>query len=412
MKINVEYVARVEGEGSFRFDIKDGKLKTLNLSIWEPPRFFEGFITGRKYDEVPDIVSRICGICPVSHMTTSINAVEKAIGFQLSPEIKKVRDIMTLSQIAASHLVHIYALVLPDYHGLDVISGLEMEIRRLLRLKEAVNNVTATFGGRALHPVSMVIGGFTRVPSENETGKMIKQLESVLNDALDTVRMVSELDYPDLEGDVEYIALVDGSEYAINEGTIRSSSGIKTEIRDYYSYFQEQEVPYSNAKRTLLKGGAPIMVGALSRLNMKFDKLHPEARKAANIAGFRPPGRNPFFNVVAQAVEVVHCICKCIELLQTFSPRDCLMPVKPKEGIGAAMTEAPRGLLYHEYKVNRLGIVESANIITPTAYNFFGLEESLKKLVTENIDKPREELALLCEMLIRAYDPCFSCSVH
>jgi sulfhydrogenase subunit alpha len=154
------------------------------------------------------------------------------------------------------------------------------------------------------------------------------------------------------------------------------------------------------------------MVGALSRLNMKFDKLHPEARKAANIAGFRPPGRNPFFNVVAQAVEVVHCICKCIELLQTFSPRDCLMPVKPKEGIGAAMTEAPRGLLYHEYKVNRLGIVESANIITPTAYNFFGLEESLKKLVTENIDKPREELALLCEMLIRAYDPCFSCSVH
>jgi sulfhydrogenase subunit alpha len=412
MKINVEYVARVEGEGSVWFDIKDGKLKTLKLNIWEPPRFFEGFLTGRKYDEVPDIVSRICGICPVSHMSTSINAVEKAIGFQPSPEIKRIRDIMTLSQIAASHLVHIYALVLPDYHGLDMISGLEMEIKRLLRLKEAVNNVTATFGGRALHPVSMVIGGFTRVPSENEAGRMIEELESVLNDALDTVRMVSELDYPDLEGDVEYIALVDGSEYAINEGTIRSSSGIKTEIKDYYSYFQEQEVPYSNAKRTLLKGGAPIMVGALSRLNMKFDKLHPEARKAVDIAGFRPPGRNPFFNVMAQAIEVVHCIWRCIELLDTLSCKNCLMPVKPSEGAGAAMTEAPRGLLYHEYKVNRLGIVESANIITPTAYNFFGLEESLKKLVIENIDKPREELALLCEMLIRAYDPCFSCSVH
>jgi sulfhydrogenase subunit alpha len=412
MKINVEYVARVEGEGSVRFEIKGGKLKDLSLNIWEPPRFFEGFLVGRKYDEVPDIVSRICGICPVSHMSTSINAVEEAIGFRPSPEIKKIRDIMTLSQIAASHLVHIYALVLPDYRGLDMMSGPEKEIGRLLRLKEAINNVTATFGGRALHPVSMVIGGFTRVPSKDETGKMMKQLEGVMNDAVDTVRMISEINCPGLKGDVEYVALVDGTEYAINGGIIRSSSGIKTEIKDYYSYFSEEEVPYSNAKRTLLKGSGPIMVGALSRLNMKFDALHPEAKKSADIAGFSPPYGNPFFNVIAQAIEVVHCIWRCIELLDTLSRQDCVMPVKVKEGAGAAMTEAPRGLLYHEYKVNRLGIIESANIITPTAYNFLGLEETLKKLVTENIDKPREELALLCEMLVRAYDPCFSCSVH
>ncbi len=412
MKINVEYVARVEGEGSVRFDIKDGKLKTLKLNIWEPPRFFEGFLTGRKYDEVPDIVSRICGICPVSHMTTAINAVEKAIGFRPSPEIKKIRDIMTLSQIAASHLVHIYALVLPDYHGLDMLSGLDNELKRLLRLKEAINNVTSTFGGRALHPVSMVIGGFTKVPSGNEIGEMIKQLEGVVNDALDTVKMVSELKYPVLESNAEYVALVSGGEYAINDGTITSGSGIKAEINDYYSYFQECEVPYSNAKRTILKGRAPIMVGALSRLNIKFDMLHPEARKAAGVIGFKTLGKNPFFNVVAQAVEVVHCVWKCIELLDTLSPQDSLMPVRPGEGAGAAMTEAPRGLLYHEYKVSRLGIIKSANIVTPTAYNFLGLEEDLKKLVTENMDKPEEELTLLCEMLVRAYDPCFSCSVH
>jgi sulfhydrogenase subunit alpha len=412
MKINVEYIARVEGEGSVNFDIKDGKLKTLKLNIWEPPRFFEGFLVGRKYDEVPDIVSRICGICPVSHMTTSINAIEKAIGFQPSPEIKKIRDIMNLSQIAASHLVHLYALVLPDYHGLDMLSGLEIETKRFLRLKEAVNNVTATFGGRALHPVSMVIGGFTKVPSGNEIGKMIKQLEAVVNDALDTVKMVSELEYPDLKGDAEYVALTGGGEYAINEGTITSVSGIKAEINDYYSYFQEYEVSYSNAKRTILKGRAPIMVGALSRLNIKFDMLHPEAKKAADIVGFKTLGENPFFNVVAQSLEVVHCVWKCMNLLQTLSPRDSLIAVKPKEGVGAAMTEAPRGLLYHEYRVNRLGIIEGANIVTPTAYNFLGIEETLKKLVTENIDRPAEEISLLCEMLVRAYDPCFSCSVH
>ncbi len=412
MKINVDYIARVEGESSVKFEIKDGKLKNLTLNIWEPPRFFEGFLVGRKFDEVPDIVSRICGICPVSHMTTSIAAIEQAIGFTPSPEINKIRDIMVLSQIAASHLVHIYALVLPDYQGLDMLIGPDKEIKRLLRLKEAVNNVTATFGGRALHPVSMIIGGFTKLPSRNEIDQMIRRLEGVTKDAIDTLRMVSTLNYPKLKGDSEYVALFREDEYAINEGTIMSGSGMKAEIQDYYSYFQEDEVPYANAKRTILKGKAPVMVGALSRLNIKIDMLHPEARKAADIAGFITLGQNPFFNIIAQAIEVVHCIWKCIEILSVLSRKDFLMPVRPGKGSGAAMTEAPRGLLYHEYEVNRLGVIEKANIVTPTVYNFLSLEENLKKLVNENVDKPIEELSLLCEMLVRAYDPCFSCSVH
>ena len=412
MKINVDYIARVEGESSVKFEIKDGKLKNLTLNVWEPPRFFEGFLVGRKYDEVPDIVSRICGICPVSHMTTSISAIEQAIGFRPSPEIKKIRDIMVLSQIAASHLVHIYAFVLPDYQGLDMLIGPDKEIKRLLRLKEAVNNVTATFGGRALHPVSMIIGGFTKLPSRNEIDQMIRRLEGVTKDAIDTLRMVSTLNYPKLKGDSEYVALFREDEYAITEGTIMSGSGIKAEIQDYYSYFQEDEVPYANAKRTILKGKAPVMVGALSRLNIKIDMLHPEARKAADIAGFTTLGQNPFFNVIAQAIEIVHCIWKCIEILSVLSRKDFLMPVRPGKGSGAAMTEAPRGLLYHEYEVNGLGAIEKANIVTPTVFNFLSLEENLKKLVNENIDKPTEELSLLCEMLVRAYDPCFSCSVH
>lgn len=412
MKIDVDYIARVEGEGSVKLDIKDGKLKDLKLNIWEPPRFFEGFLVGRKFDEVPDIVSRICGICPVSHMTTSICAIEKAMNFTPSPEIKRIRDVMVLSQIAASHLVHIYVLVLPDYHRLDMLTGLDKEIRRLLRLKEAVNNVTAVFGGRALHPVSMIVGGFTKVPSAKEICRLIKQLEDVAKDVMDTVKMVSKLRYPHLKGDTEYVALFSEGEYAINEGAVASCSGMRAEIRDYYSHFEESEVPYANAKRTILKGKPPVMTGALSRLNIKIDMLHPEARKAADLIGFTIPEQNPFFNVIAQAIEVVHCVWRCIEILSTLSHEESLIPVKPREGLGAAMTEAPRGLLYHEYKVNRLGVIEEANIVTPTAYNFFGLEDNLKKLVNENIDKPVEELSFLCEMLVRAYDPCFSCSVH
>ena len=412
MKINVDYIARVEGEGSVKFEIQDGKLKNLKLNIWEPPRFFEGFLVGRKFDEVPDIVSRICGICPVSHMTTSIRAIEKALGFTPSLEIKNIRKIMSLSQIIASHLVHLYMLVLPDYYKAELLSGHEEEIKRLIRLKEAVNNVTAIFGGRPLHPVAMVVGGFTKIPSRDEIGKIIKGLESIKIDALDTVKMLSKLHYPDFRNNVEYVSIISKDDYAVNEGTIVSSSGLKVEEDNYLSCFQEEEVPYSNAKRTVMKGRGSIMVGALSRLNIKFDMLHPEAKKAAEIIGFKTLERNPFLNNIAQAIEIVHGVWECIELLDTLSTEDSLIEVKVREGSGAALTEAPRGMLYHQYELNKRGVIEKANIVTPTAHNFMSLEESLKKLVNENIDKPIEELSLLCEMLVRAYDPCFSCSVH
>lgn len=412
MKINVDYIARVEGEGSVKFEIQDGKLKNLKLNIWEPPRFFEGFLVGRKFDEVPDIVSRICGICPVSHMTTSIRAIEKALGFTPSLEIKNIRKIMSLSQIIASHLVHLYMLVLPDYYKAELLYGHEEEIKRLIRLKEAVNNVTAIFGGRPLHPVAMVVGGFTKIPSRDEIEKIIKGLESIKIDALDTLKMVSELHYPDFMNNVEYVSIISKDDYAVNEGTIVSSSGLKVEEDDYLSCFQEEEVPYSNAKRTVMKGRGFIMVGALSRLNIKFDMLHPEAKKAAEIIGFKPLERNPFLNNIAQAIEIVHGVWECIELLDTLSTEDSLIEVKVREGSGAALTEAPRGMLYHQYELNKRGVIEKANIVTPTAHNFMSLEESLKKLINENIDKPKNELSLLCEMLVRAYDPCFSCSVH
>ncbi len=412
MKINIDYIARVEGEASVKFDLKDGKLGNLKLNIWEPPRFFEGFLVGRKYDEVPDIVSRICGICPVSHMTTSINAIERAIGFEPSSEIKNIRNIMALSQIAASHIVHVYSLALPDYHGLDMLKGLDKEIKRLLRLKEAVNGITALFGGRALHPVSMVAGGFTKVPSRDEIGRLISGLKAVKNDAIDTVKMVSELVYPGLEGDVEYAALVAEDEYAVNDGLITTASGLKAGVDRYYTIFKEKEVSYANAKKTVLRGKKPVMVGALARLNIKAAMLHPEAARVAEMTGFSGQSKNPFHNIVAQAIEIVHCILKCIDLLEGLSLKDYFMKVSLREGSGAAMTEAPRGLLYHEYRLNRRGIIEKANLVTPTAYNFLGIEETLKKLINGNIDKPADELSLLCEMLVRAYDPCFSCSVH
>lgn len=412
MKINVGYIARVEGEGAVKFEIKGGKLKTLCLNIWEPPRFFEGFLVGRKYDEVPDIVSRICGICPVSHMTTALKAIEDAMGVNPSPEVQRLRRIMSLSQIAASHLVHIYMLVLPDYLGVDLMTGNEKEIQRLSRIKDALNNVTGAIGGRPLHPVSLVVGGFTRAPSKETTKKLIKQLNSVKEDAMDTVRMVSELTYPEMTCEYEHMALSSPDTYAIDEGVIMTGSGTEIPLTGYYDHFSEEEVPHSHAKRTTMKGKSPLMVGALARMCIKSEKLHPDAQSASLLTGFTPKGHNPFMNIIAQSIEIVHCINESIDLLEDFSPLDMMTEVRVREGMGSAVTEAPRGMLYHAYKVNRYGVIESADLVTPTAYNFLGIEKSLQSLITKNIHKPSEQLALLCEMLVRAFDPCFSCSVH
>jgi coenzyme F420-reducing hydrogenase alpha subunit len=415
MKINIDYIARVEGEGAVRLEVEGGKLKDLRLNIWEPPRFFEGFLTGRRFDEVPDIVARICGICPVSHMITSIRAIENAMGFKPSPQIKRLRRVLALSQIVASHLAHLYVLALPDYFKfnsvVEMLPAFEKEIKRFLRIKEVANRVTALFGGRAIHPVAMIAGGFTKVPSRDDAKKLIKELEALKEDAVETIKMVSGLSCPDLESDTEFVAITSKDEYAINDGTITSNLGLKAEEQEYMTYFVEDEVPYSNAKRTVIKGRGHFMVGALSRLNNNFDTLHLEAKKAAEDIGFKG-GRNPFLNNIAQAIEIIHCIMECIELLDGLSEKDSLMELRIKEGSGSAVTEAPRGMLYHNYEINKRGIIEKANIITPTAHNFLHLEESLKKLAGENIDKPIEELTLMCEMLVRAYDPCFSCSVH
>lgn len=415
MKIDINYIARVEGESSVKLEIEEGKLKELRLNIWEPPRFFEGFLVGRKFDEVPDIVARICGICPVSHMTTAIRAMENAFGFTPSPEVKRIRKILALSQILSSHLAHLYVLALPDFFRLnsvvEMLPHFEKEIKRFLRLKEAANSITALFGGRALHPVSMVVGGFTKVPSKADIEKAVKELESLHGDALETLKMVSELKCPALENNAEFVALKGKDEYAVNGGMISSTKGLNIKEHEYVSYFIEDEVPYSNAKRTIIKGRGSLMAGALSRINLGFDNLLPDAKKASEDIGFKGGG-NPFLNNLAQAVEIVHAFQECAALLRGLSLKDYFADFKVKEGAGSALTEAPRGMLYHYYEIDRRGIITKVNIVTPTAHNFLNLEESLRKLVTENIDKPEDELILMCEMLVRAYDPCFSCSVH
>lgn len=415
-KIEIGYVARVEGEAGLKIKVSVGQVKELVLDVWEPPRFFEGFLVGRKYYEAPDLVARICGICPVSHMLTALKALEKALGINPSRQTKSLRRLMALSQILASHLVHLYMLALPDYLGYESVVGMMpnygAEIGRLLRMKTAANDLTRAIGGRALHPVTTVVNGFTRLPSIGELRRLAEALKGIREDALETVRLFASLPYPDLQSRSEYVALRNSERYAFVEGRVVSSEGLDFAAGEYHDYFQEEQVPYAMAKRSIVKGRGAFRVGSLARMNLNFHQLSEGAKEAANEAGFELPSHNPFHNNLAQALEALHCVDECISIIEGLDLKEEEGAFAVRAGEGGAITEAPRGLLYHKYCINDKGVVEGANIVTPTAHNVFNMEKDLRELAPSLLDLSEKEAALRCEKLIRSYDPCFSCSVH
>jgi sulfhydrogenase subunit alpha len=413
-KIKVDYIARVEGEASIVVEL-DGAPE-IKLKIFEPPRFFEGFLAGRKYDEVGDIVSRICGICPVSHMTTAIQAVENAMGVSISEQTQVLRKLICISQVVASHLIHLYMLAMPDYYGypgiVDMRGDFNKQIGDLMKMKEVMNELTGLIGGRALHPVTHVPGGFTAIPSNEAFVSVLKKLKGIRPLATKVAEEVWRFDVPDFHCDSEYAALDDDGEYAVNKGRIISTKGLDIAIEDYYQTFEEAQVDYAFAKKSTIRKRSSFMVGALARLNNKFDKLHDRTKTLVEQIGLKIPSDNPFHNNLAQSLEVVDGIERCIQLIESVHLQDEDFRIYVKEGAGGSVTEAPRGLLFHWYKINRKGIVEQANIVTPTSHNFQNIENDLNKLVSQNKGKERNEIRLLCEQLVRAYDPCFSCSVH
>lgn len=416
-EIDIGYLARVEGETAIKIRIKDRAVAEIELKIFEPPRFFEGFLVGRKYDEVGDIVSRICGICPISHMTTAIQALEKAMGIEVSEETHLLRRLLCLSQLAASHLIHLYMLASPDYFGsgslMQMLPEHGEEANRFIRMKEVLNSLTAAIGGRASHPVTHRVGGFTCLPEPGILDELRIRLEEIRPGAEETVRFIANLDFPDFEQKSEYVALKAEEGYALNEGRIVSDEGLDISIGNYREHFQEEQVPYAMSKRSCLKGRGAFMVGALSRLNLKFDRLAPATRKIAKEIGFKVPDYNPFHNNLAQSLELHSFLEECIEITGSLKlKKKEESPVKIRPGEAGAITEAPRGLLYHWYRVNRKGVIEKADIVTPTAHSFFNIEKDLKHLVARISELPRNEIVLKCEQLVRAYDPCFSCSVH
>jgi sulfhydrogenase subunit alpha len=415
--IHIDYLSRVEGETSVIVKLGRETPEEIRLNIFEAPRFFEGFLVGRRYDEVGDIVSRICGICPISHMTTALQAVEDAMGIVTSPRTKKLRRLMCIAQMAASHIIHLYMLALPDYHDhpgfLTMVPEFGEQAKNFILMKEAVNAVGEHIGGRPLHPISMVVNGFTKLPSHEDLETLAAGIERVLPLARETATMISALPCPDLRSDSLYFALRKHEEFAINDGRLVSSSGIDADVHDYPGLFKEEQVPYAMAKKSFTREGSHFMVGALARMNLKFDQYHQDTKSLARELGINVPDTNPFHNNLAQALEIHEGMLESLDLLSDIKTGKEDSKFEVREGEGMAVTEAPRGLLMHHYAVNKRGFIEKADLRTPTSHNFASMEKDLR-LLAHRFSQEDESgsLRLKCEKLIRAYDPCFSCSVH
>lgn len=417
INIDVNYLARVEGRGALNINVsKDGKVEELRFRIYEPPRFFESILIGRRYDEVMELASRICGICPVAHQITALRAVENAMGIEPSQQTKDLRKLIAISAHIQSNVLSMYFLSLPDFMGYESIIAMMKNhmdiIKRGLRLKKLGNDITDLIGGRAVHPVTAVVGGFSALPDKNQLQKIRKRLIEAKQDAFETVELFSKIEIPKFKRKCEHLAISDSKVYAINHGRLRSTKGLDIDEMEYREYISEKQVSYSTALHSYIKNQDSFMVGPLPRVNLNFNQLSPDAKEASRNSGGKFPNFNPFASHFARAIELVHNIDESIEIIDRTTIKDEKRKIACKAGFGAAITEAPRGSLYHSYNLDNNGIVRRVDIVPPTAHNAYNIEMDMNEFVESIIDLPIDEIRLKCEMLIRAYDPCISCSAH
>jgi len=415
--IKVDYLARVEGEGALDLVIEGGKVTTANLRIFEPPRFFEAFLPGRGYVELPDIVARICGICPVAYQMSAVHAVERAFGVTVDGQLRALRRLLYCGEWIESHALHVVMLHAPDFLGYpDAIRMAEAHgdaVRNGLALKKAGNALMRLLGGREVHPVNVRPGGFYRVPAKAEFTLIVEELERARELAVELVHWVASFPFPELEQDYEFVALRHPDGYAIAEGRLASSRGIDIDIGEYESEFEERQVPHSTALHSVVKRRGAYLVGPLARYALNFDRLPASTQALAREAGLGPVCRNPFRSIVVRAIEIAFACEEALRLIAEYSPPETAsVPFEPRAGTGFGCTEAPRGICWHRYDFEADGTIRTARIVPPTSQNQSSVEADLAAVAAPLVDEPDEVIRDRCEQTIRNYDPCISCSAH
>lgn len=417
--LTVEHVARIEGHGTITVELEGTSVKDVRMDIVEAARFFESMVVGRRFDEVSLITSRICGICSPNHATTALKAVEAALDIEVSERTTLLRKLLVYGSYLQNHATHLYVFAAPDFVGLPSVFPLAAThpdvVERALRIKKLGNELTTLIGGRPVHPVTAVVGGFTSEPGARDLERLRVSLDGIVKDAVATAQLFQSFDVPAFETAGEMLALVEDDDYAIYGGQVQAlDAGWRRPVSEYRDFMTETIVGHSNAKHSTVDGRT-FLVGSLARVNLSADRLMPQAAQCLADLGVTVPSRNTFVNNVCQAVELVDAAERCsayigelLEMGGTSVPE----PVEVKAGWGAGATEAPRGTLYHSYTIGDDGFITGGDVITPTAQNLGNLEADMRAFAPTVAGLPRDEFILEMEKLVRAYDPCLSCSVH
>ncbi len=413
-------LARVEGEGGLTIRMRDGQVDEVELRIFEPPRFYEAFLRGRRAAEVPDITSRICGICPVAYQMSGVHAVEQCYGVTMPPALRALRRLLYCGEWIESHVLHVYMLHAPDFLGYESAIAMAQAspaladvVRKALRMKKAGNQIVNVVGGREVHPINVKVGGFYRVPRKDELLKLVDELSWARDQAHEMIRWAASLPMPEFDFDYEFVAMRHSSDYPMNEGRLVSNRGLDIAHDEYPDHFEEYQVPHSNALQSRKKSGAAYFVGPLARWNLNADRAPQSVQQAAKEIGFTTPCRNPFRGIVARSLEVLLAYEEALRLIREYElPERPDVEFQTRAGIGHAITEAPRGILYHRYETDSAGMLRAATIIPPTSQNQLQMEDDLRWLAPELVNLPTEQATLRAEHAIRNYDPCISCATH
>jgi coenzyme F420-reducing hydrogenase alpha subunit len=415
--IDVDYLCRVEGEGAIHVKVKGNKVTDVQLKIFEPPRFFEAFLRGRNFTEAPDITARICGICPIAYQMSAAHAMEDALGVKVEGQLRALRRLIYCGEWVESHALHVFMLHAPDFLGyqdaIQMAKDYPKEVQRALELKKIGNELVTLLGGREIHPINLKVGGFYKVPTKRQLASIVERLKWARDAAVETTRLVGTFRFPKFEQDYEFVALRHPDEYPFNEGHLASNKGLDIPIRDYENHFFEEHMPYSSTLHSLHKEHGSYFVGPLARYNVNFDRLTPLAQEAARSAGLASECRNPFKSIIVRSVEMVYACDEALRIIDEYEmPEKPAVEVKPHASMGYGCTEAPRGSLYHRYRIDDSGAILDAKIVPPTSQNQRTIESDLREFVSKNLRLTQEKLTWQCEQVVRNYDPCISCSAH
>ncbi|HVV85227.1 MAG TPA: nickel-dependent hydrogenase large subunit [Kofleriaceae bacterium] len=415
--ITVDVLARVEGEGALTLVLDGDVVVDARLRIFEPPRLFEAMMRGRAAREAPDLAARICGICPVAYQMSACHAIEDAAGVVVGGTLRALRRLLTCGEWIESHALHAVMLHAPDFCGVpDVMSLARLHperVRGALRIKKAGNALVAALGGREVHPINVRVGGFYRAPRRGELTALLPELTAAQDEAELLLDWLATFTYPSFERDYELVSLRHPDEYPMNEGRLASTSGLDLDAHAFAAELQEEQVPYSTALQARLRGRGAYQTGPLARFALNAERLTARAAAAARRVGLEPTCRNPYRMLLVRGVELVLALDEAVRIIGGYAPpAEAAVAVPTVAGLGAAITEAPRGILYHRYRVDDAGIITDACIVPPTSQNQRSIEEDLLALGPILAGLPLEQATRRAEQAVRNYDPCISCSTH